>query len=324
MMELVRGIQALSHSLVHPVLTMGNFDGVHLGHQRVIQTAIQQARMRKGQAVAYTFRPHPQAFLRPSIPLQLLSTYDEKTELLERLGVDLVIEEPFNREFSSLEPEEFFKEILLRRIGVEAIVVGYDFAFGRERHGHLEGLDTFCRSASVELTVVPPQQIFQEEKSELVSSSKIRQHLLSGRLERANSLLGREFSYRGTVIRGQERGRKIGFPTANLRLENKIFLPYGVFATWAVLEGKKYRSVTHVGVRPTFQQPGSELIPLVEVHLLDASLDLYGASLEVRFVSRIREERKFSGVEELKAQISEDVSEASIRLSLQGADIISR
>jgi riboflavin kinase/FMN adenylyltransferase len=305
-MELVRGIQALTHSVAHPVLTIGNFDGVHLGHQRIISLARDKAKDRGGQCVAYTFRPHPQVALRPDTALQLLSTYDEKLELLGHLGVDLLIEEPFSREFSTIEPEQFFTEMILRRLSAEAIVVGYDFAFGRERHGHLDALATFCQNAGVELTVVPPQKM----GTEVVSSSKIRQYLLAGNIELANQLLGRFFSYRGNVIRGEGRGRQLGYPTANLKLENKLTLPYGVYATWATVDGKKFPSVTNVGVRPTFQVGSFELPALVETHLLDFSGDLYGSTLDVQFVSRLRAEKKFSGTSELKAQIQIDAQQA--------------
>ncbi|MEO7163547.1 MAG: riboflavin kinase, partial [Bdellovibrionia bacterium] len=238
-MELVRGIEALSHSVIHPVVTIGNFDGVHLGHQKIIQLAIEKAKAKGGQSIAYTFRPHPQVALRPGTQVQLLTTYDEKLEILENLGIDLVIEEPFSREFSTIEPEIFFNEVLLRKLSAENIVVGYDFAFGKERHGHLETLDQFCKSAGVKLFVVQPQRI----EGEVVSSSKIRQHLLSGEMDAAKRLMGRSFFYRGIVIKGEGRGHKIGFPTANLKLEDKLALPFGVYATWAIHEGILYPSV---------------------------------------------------------------------------------
>ena len=310
-MELARGIEALSHSVIHPVVTIGNFDGVHLGHQKIIQLAVEKARAKGGQSVAYTFRPHPQVALRPGSQVQLLTTYDEKLEILEKLGVDLVIEEPFSREFSTIEPEIFFNEVLLRKLSAENIVVGYDFAFGKERHGHLEALEHFCKSAGVELFVVQPQRI----EGEVVSSSKIRQHLLSGEVDAAKRLMGRSFFYRGIVVRGEGRGHKIGFPTANLKLEYKLALPYGVYATWAIHEGILYPSVTNVGVRPTFQVGSKELPALVETHLLNTTIDLYGDPFEVRFESRLRGERKFAGIEELKAQIQLDAADAERRLT---------
>jgi riboflavin kinase/FMN adenylyltransferase len=183
--------------------------------------------------------------------------------------------------------------------------VGYDFAFGKERQGHLQALEELCKGAGVELTVVPPQRI----EGEIASSSKIRQHLAAGEVDVAARLLGREFFYRGIVVKGEGRGRKLGFPTANLKIENKLTLPYGVYATWARCEalfpGQLLPSVTNVGVRPTFEIE-KELPALVETHLLDRTVDLYGNVFEVRFVKRLREERKFPGIDALKAQIQAD------------------
>jgi riboflavin kinase / FMN adenylyltransferase len=307
-MEIIRGIQTLQRAFPHAVLTIGNFDGVHVGHQMIVRLAIEKARARKGTAVAYTFRPHPAIALRPetqaSVPL--LSTYDEKLELLGALGVDVVVEEPFSREFSTTTPEQFFTDVILRRVSAEEIVVGYDFKFGKERSGQLESLARWCTDAGIGLTVVQPQK----QGSDVVSSSRIRQYLMAGDVESAARLLGRPFFYRGIVVRGEGRGRKIGFPTANLKLENKIALPYGVYATWAVLpSGEKMPSVTNVGVRPTFDST-AELPALVETYVLDRSFDLYGTVFEVRFVRRLRAEQKFPGVDALKAQIALDVEEA--------------
>jgi riboflavin kinase/FMN adenylyltransferase len=316
-MKVVQGIAKLDEPLVHTVVTIGNFDGVHLGHQAIISLALEKARGRGGVTVGYTFRPHPQIALRPeSSNVRLLCTYDERAELLAQTGLDYLIEEPFSREFSTTSAEQFFKEILLRRLHVEAIVVGYDFKFGKEREGSLERLESLCRSAGVELTIVQPQRF----DSEVVSSSRIRQHLLAGEVEKAQRLLGRPFFYRGVVLKGEGRGRKIGFPTANLALESKITLPYGVYATQVALKGEAgkklpqdFPAVTNVGVRPTFDK--DHLPALIETHLLDQDLDLYGSTLEVRFIQRIREERKFSGVEALKNQIQSDCALARTLLS---------
>ena len=320
-MKFISGISELHHAISHPVVTIGNFDGVHLGHQKIIEIALEKARRKGGHCVAYTFRPHPQVALRPGIPLHLLSTYDEKLELLESLGVDFIIEEPFNREFSTTEPERFFKDILLGRIGVESIVVGYDFAFGKERHGHLETLSSFCHSSGVELTVVQPQKVQTCGQDQVVSSSKIRQLLLAGEVNSAKALLGRSFSYRGWVIPGESRGRKLGFPTANMKLENKMALPFGVYATWAMVDGKRYPSVTHIGVRPTFQIEGSMPTPLIETHLLNETLELYGKNLVVLFEQRIRGEIKFSGIDQLKGQISTDLKKAAQLLNPESPEL---
>lgn len=311
-MELIRGVQSLSRTLKHPVVCIGNFDGVHLGHQQIVALTIEQARARGGTAVAYTFRPHPQVALRPEANIQLLTTYDEKIEVLTMLGVDVIIEEPFSREFSNTSPAEFFRDSLIRRLNTEAIVIGYDFAFGNRREGHLEGLKRLCAESGVALEVVSPHRVFEGGEVEVASSSRIRRYLLEGEIRAASRLLGREFAYRGIVVKGAGRGRKLGFPTANLQLENKLALPYGVYATWAVSGGTRYPSVTNVGVRPTFGPASGKGLPaLVETHLMiERPVELYGSPLEVRFVERLREERRFDGVEELKAQIALDIDEA--------------
>ncbi len=315
-MEVLRGRDFFLQPISHPVVTIGNFDGLHVGHQKIIQLAIEKAKERKGSCIVYTFRPHPQVALKPGTPLALLLTYDEKLEFLSALGVDVTIEEPFNREFSTLEPERFFYEVILRRLKAEVIVVGYDFAFGRERHGHLEALETFCRDTQVKLHVVPPQTL----NGEVVSSSCIRKQLLSGNVDWSRRLLGKPFFYRGIVVKGQGRGRQLGFPTANLKLENKLALPFGVYATWAIYEGTRYLSVTNVGVRPTFFEtsgldPQEGLPVWVETHFLDFHRDLYGSQVEVQFLSRLRDERKFSNIEALKGQIAIDIQMAKKILS---------
>jgi len=314
-MEVVRGFDALEEVPPKVVVTIGNFDGVHLGHQMILSLAVEQARELGGTSVAFTFKPHPQISLRPEKELHLLCSYEEKLRLIAAAGIDIAIEQPFSREFSVTDPEQFFSEVLLKRLNAVAIVVGYDFGFGKGRGGHLSVLDELCRKAGVRLTIVQARQ----SDGEVVSSSRIRTHLLRGEVDTAARLLGREFSYSGIVVRGEGRGRIIGFPTANLRLELKLALPWGVYATRSVLDdGRIVPSVTNVGVRPTFkaaegQKPSAhelEFPALIETHILDSSLDLYGRTLEVRFVHRIRDERKFSGIEALKAQISDDVGRA--------------
>ena len=313
-MEWLKGIQQLNKALVRPVITIGNFDGVHLGHQQIIQLAIQKAKEVQGTSVAFTFRPHPQIALKPETAPPLITTYDEKIELLQETGLNLVIEEPFSREFSTVAPEQFFTEILLRRLSAQEIVVGYDFAFGKGREGHLDVLISLCKKSGITLTIVEPQKV----NGEVVSSSRIRNHLAQGNLPAANSLLGRNFFYRGVVLRGDQRGRTIGFPTANLKLEGKFTLPFGVYATSSRLvdgavagQPRDYVSVTNIGIRPTFQKGAGDLASpppaIIETHLLDTTVDLYGRSIEVQFLAKLRNERKFSGIDALKAQIALDI-----------------
>jgi riboflavin kinase/FMN adenylyltransferase len=308
-MEVIRGIHLLSRDLPHVVLTIGNFDGVHLGHQEIIRLACERARALKGTCVAYTFRPHPQLALRPNSDLPLLLTYDEKLEILAHHGVDVVIEQPFDGRFSAITPALFFEEVVLQRLHTEEIFVGHDFAFGQGRNGHLQVMGELCSENGIELVIVPPYRV----NHEVVSSTLIRKCLLAGEVSLARAFLGRPFSCRGIVTGGERRGRQLGFPTANLILKDKLKPLSGVYATRTLLGDRRFLSVSHLGVRPTFEEHRGSLSPVLETHLLDVSMELYGLLLEVQFLSRIREERKFASPEELKAQILLDIQDARRR-----------
>lgn len=312
MMQVVRGFHCLPSGLVHPVLTIGNFDGVHIGHQRIIRLAIEKARAHQGLCVAMTFTPHPQEILRPGQVSSLrITTDEEKIELLERLGVDVLIEQPFDRDFAAMSPQEFFEKVICQAVGAKSIVIGYDFGFGKDRQGSIQTLSDLSKIQGIELTQVPVQTL-ESSHPEVISSSRVREFLLKGQIESANTLLGHEFLYRGIVVHGDGRGRKIGFPTANLKLigtGTKLLLPNGVYVTHAFINGREYPSVTNIGVRPTFQKEGD--VACVECHILDSQeLDLYDQQLEIRFLSRLREEKKFAGINELKKQILEDIRRA--------------
>jgi len=294
------------------VVTIGNFDGVHLGHQQILQECIRQARSRGLRALAFTFRPHPQSVLRPDRAPSLLLEYDEKREVLLSHGIDEVVEQGFDASFAQTTAEEFFRVVLRERLDARAIVVGYDFSFGRGRTGHLQILESLCASDGVTLTVVPPQRV----GAEVVSSSVIRTHLDLGRISEATSGMGRPFFYRGRVRQGDQRGRAMGFPTANLAIEpgsgRKLVLPFGVYATRLTTHGlERVAAVTNVGVRPTFARAdGGSSSVLVETHVLDGVHELYGREVRVEFVSRIRGEQRFSSMAELQAQIAADISRA--------------
>jgi len=228
----------------------------------------------------------------------------------------VVVEEPFSQEFFTLTAREFFEKVIMRGFHAVSLFVGHDFAFGKNRKGNLDLLRELCRDHGVRLTVVSPE----ESDGEIVSSTRIRNALMEGRVADAARWMGRPFFYRGVVVKGDQRGRLLGFPTANLKLENKLALPHGVYATWAFLDRggrrEKIPSVTNVGVRPTFAENAvSEgLLPVVvECHLIlpeGDTLDLYGETLEVHFVERFRNERKFSSFDELKRQIALDKEHA--------------
>lgn len=292
------------------VITIGNFDGVHRGHQQIIGETIEQSKTLGCEPVALTFRPHPQSVLRPDRAPELLLTYDEKRKVLLSLGLSRVIEQPFNLDFSKTLPSDFFSEVLLSKLRARAIVVGYDFTFGKERTGHLQVLQSLCDSAQVRLTVVAPQRLDQE----VISSSVIRQNLKLGQVQEAAKLMGRPFFYEGQVTQGDQRGRKLGFPTANLKMGQKLLLPAGVYASVSQVRGHPYASVTNVGTRPTFELRDE---PVAETHLLEGVWEddsLYHEPLRVEFIERIREERKFETVEGLRSQIGQDAEAARQRI----------
>lgn len=282
------------------IVTIGNFDGVHLGHQEILKRAKAKAHAKNLQSVVYTFRPHPRTILHPDRPIDLLLTYDEKIEVIQSLGFDVLIEEPFSRDFSTLDSKRFFSEILIGVLKAQAIIVGYDFGFGKDRQGSLDILRGLCRDSGVELEVVPALTL---SEGAAISSSRIRQLLLSGDIEEANRLLGREFLYSGVVVHGDARGRMIGFPTANVRFEPKLILPYGVYAVKLEVGGECWEGVANLGVRPTVSSLGGVSL---EVHILDRQVDLYEAKVKVKMISRMRAEKKFSGLQELKEQIQLD------------------
>ncbi len=248
--------------------------------------------------------------------MKLLTHYDEKVRLLESLGLDVVVEEPFSQEFFTLSAREFFEKVIVRGFKAVSLFVGHDFAFGKGREGNLDLLRELCAEKEIRLTVVPPEEF----GGEIVSSTRIRAALLAGRVAEAAKLMDRLFFYRGVVVKGDQRGRLLGFPTANLKLENKLALPRGVYATWAIVErgGKREKvpSVTNVGIRPTFAEKAAAegLLPVVvECHLIlpeGETIDLYGETLEVQFVDRFRDEKKFASFDELKTQIALDKEQA--------------
>lgn len=328
-MQVLRSVTPLSPSII----AIGNFDGVHRGHQELIGFLIKEARKFSLPTTVFTFRPHPQIALRPEREVELLGTYEEKLHWLESLGVDRVIEQPFSREFSSIPPEKFFNDILVGQLGARGIVVGYDFAFGKGREGHLDSLRAYCERTAIPLHVVPPFS----EAGDVISSSRIRALLKSGDVEGAAILLGRKFQYRGIVTRGDGRGRTIGVPTANfkqiMQRGGKIALPFGVYLTRCEIKrdvtkltpptSLEVPAITNVGVRPTFQKAmdrsdSDQVEPhfLVETHLLQTSEDLYGAELVVSFERHLRPEQKFSSGEALRAQIENDLKVARTHFQL--------
>ncbi len=293
------------------VLTLGVFDGLHLGHQQIMQTVVSRAKAVNAVSTAITFDPHPRAVLYPESAPPLLQTLDQRLAAFELLGIEQAIVVPFNQKFASQDAEEFLREVIYERLQAGEVYLGKGFAFGKNRGGNIELL----KKLSAELG------FFADEVDEVclretrISSSKIRGLLAEGRVNLARRMLGRPYGVEGKITHGFERGRTIGFPTANLKPVNRVIPKYGVYASATLIDDVWRRSITNVGVRPTFED---ETAPSIETYIFDFDGDLYGDVLRVRFLHRIRDERKFAGIEELKAQIANDTRRALNYFSRRG------
>lgn len=293
------------------VLTLGVFDGLHLGHQRIMATVAERARAVGAHATAITFDPHPRAVLHPESAPPLLQTLDQRLANLEVLGIEQAIVVPFTREFAGIDAEEFLKEIVHDRLQAKEVYLGKGFAFGKNRGGNIDLL----RKMSAELGFFADEVPEVCLRGKRISSSKIRHLLAEGRVNLVRRMLGRPYGVEGVIIRGNRRGHTIGFPTANLKPHNRVVPKFGVYATATLLDGVWRRSITNIGVRPTFE---NEADPSIETYIFDFDGDLYGDVLRVRFLHRIRDEQKFSGVEELTAQIARDSDTAMNYFSRNG------
>ena len=284
------------------VVALGNFDGVHLGHQAVLARAAEEARVAGGAVVAATFWPHPRSVLGRGEAPALLTTREGRREALLRYGADEVREIRFDRELSKKSPEEFVRDVLVGEIGAGEVVVGENFRFGHKAAGDFGDLRRLMREAGGDAQAVE----VRGEGGE-ISSTRIRSLISEGNVREAGRLLGRPYAVRGEVVVGDKRGRTIGFPTANVGPDPAVIVPArGVYACLVGVDGDGYPACTNVGVAPTFERGEHR----IEAYLLDFEGDLYGKTVEVLFLERIRGERRFSGVEELKAQIGRDVEEA--------------
>lgn len=290
------------------VVAIGVFDGVHLGHRGVIGKAVEVASPKELVPTVLTFIEHPQMALRPDRPVPLLTPWLEKKRRLARAGVARTVGVHFTRAFAELSPWDFARRILVEQLGARAIVVGEDFAFGKGKAGRIEQLYDFGLELGFELEVVRPVRV----DGHVVSSSRIRKLLATGCLEEAEKLLGYRYCLEGTVIGGDQRGRLLGFPTANLRLpEQKLVPAYGVYTGWAKFDDLRRPCVINIGQSPTFDPPQLK----IEAHLLDFREDLYGREMALELVSLLRPEQAFRNVEELKKQIEADILRARRTLS---------
>ena len=288
----------------NPVITIGNFDGVHLGHQTLFQMVKDRSRAVDGQSVVITFDPHPIKLMRPDKRLPMLTTTDQKIKLLASMELDGIIVHPFSAEFGSMPAREFVQYYLVHRLGAREVVIGHDYRFGRNREGNIALLQSLGEEFGFPVHVVDPIQI----NHTIVSSTLIRNLINDGQVLPAQDFLGRPYEVTGEVIHGHGRGaRLLGFPTANITIDNGLLLPAaGIYAVRAELGGQIYPAVANIGTCPTFNNQELSL----EVYLLDFDRDIYGERLAVQFIQRLRDERRFDDLPALVTQIKKDVAAA--------------
>jgi riboflavin kinase/FMN adenylyltransferase len=300
--KLIRELDTLPPHLKSGAVAIGNFDGVHLGHARIVERLLAAARAVDGPAVVFTFDPHPVRLLRPNEAPPPLTWTDRKAKLLVDLGVDGMVAYPTDEALLNLSPREFFDRIVLEKLDARALVEGPNFCFGRGRAGTIEMLREFCDEASIALEIVEPVVI----DGEYVSSSRVRGLIAAGRIDEAGHMLTRPYRIRGMVTHGAARGSKIGFPTANVGAIDTLLPGQGVYAGLATVDGNVWPAAINLGPNPTFGEQGVK----VEVHLIGFDAQIYGAPLVVDFLSRLRDIQPFAGIDALRAQLACDVEAA--------------
>ena len=285
-------------------LTIGNFDGIHKGHREIIKNLIQQTKTSNLKSAILSFTPHPKIYFNKQKNF-MINSQSKKNEILEDLGLDYLIDLYFNDKFTQLSHVEFEDKILLEKLNSKRILIGKDFQYGNQRKGNIETLKIFCEKNKIELEEIG--LILNDYNSNKISSSEIRENLKAGKIELANKDLKRNFSVAGKVIKGDQRGRTIGIPTANLEYPlNTIIIPYGVYAVETIIEGNTYFGIVNFGIRPTFNKDK----PIVEAYLFDFDNDIYDKDIEILFHKQIRQEKKFNDIKELLNQINIDIAEA--------------
>lgn len=286
-----------------PVVTIGTFDGLHKGHQAVLDKLKELAREINGESVVFTFYPHPRLVTSPGESgLRLLTTLEEKIQLFAKFGIDHLIVYPFNKEFSEMNYSDFVKEILVDKIGTRCLVVGYDHKFGKNREGGFEYLQHCAGRYGFRVEKMDALSV----ENDNISSTKIRLALQAGDIQKANHYFGYEFSLHGTVVEGKQLGRKMGFPTANIEASDKfkIIPGYGVYAVKVEIDGSIFKGMLNIGTRPTFNKNADNRS--IEVNIFDFSEDIYGKKITLYFIDKIRDEQKFDGIEGLVEQLKKD------------------
>jgi riboflavin kinase / FMN adenylyltransferase len=304
-MKIIQDIETIKEPFKSAVVTIGNFDGVHIGHQALFHEVIEIADSMDGTAIAMTFEPHPIRVITRNGHPPLITMYEQKAELIERAGIDVLICIPFTLAFAALSARQFVEDILIKRIGMKVIVVGQDYTFGNRREGNVALLKRYAEEMNFKVIVA--DWIQSSVESDRISSTAIRELVMDGRVDKAARMLGRSYQIRGTVARGRDRGGKLlGIPTANLNLGDELCPKAGVYAVIVNYDGQRYPGVANIGYSPTFD----DHIFTVEAHILDFKKDIYGRRIMVNFIQRLRDEIKFDGIAELVRQIDRDIADA--------------
>jgi len=304
-MEVIDSLDKIESPYPRAVITIGNFDGVHLGHQALFHQVVEKAEELKGTSLAMTFEPHPLTVLRKGDPPPQITLFEQQVELIGRSGIEYLICVPFTPAFASLPAAEFVSRVLIEKIGRAAVIVGEDYSFGRNREGNLDLLARLSRDLGFELILA--RYIQAANNSGRISSTRVREMIREGNVSEVRHLLGRYYQVRGVVVTGRNRGGKLlGFPTANIELQDGLCPKTGVYAVTVETEGRQLNGVANIGYSPTF----SDHVFTVEVHILDFSENLYGKTLRVNFLARLRDEIRFSTLDALSRQIRMDIEEA--------------
>lgn len=312
-MQVFHSLPQISGLVAKSAVAIGNFDGVHQGHSSLLRQTVTHARAHDWSPTVLTFFPHPVEVLRPGTRLERLTTTNEKLNLLQSLGIDFTLVETFNQELSQLSPEEFFERYLRAGLNAASVHVGFNFRFGKGRAGDVALLEKLAEKHGIQVHVQTP---FEMENVR-VSSSLLRQLVNAGEIEKASIYLGRPYSLSGQVAPGDQRGRALGFPTANVRYSHEKALPKnGVYVTRAIWQKQVFPAVTNIGVRPTFEGETPSR-PLVEAHFIDFKAKLYDEFVQLEFLERIRDEKKFESKEALIAQIRSDVDHTRQRFAIR-------
>jgi riboflavin kinase/FMN adenylyltransferase len=308
-MEIIKGIENLKRPLKNPVVTLGNFDGVHLGHQEIFKRVKEEAIKIHGEGVVITFEPHPLKVLAPAKFLPLLTPFRKKMILIEKSGIETVLSIEFSLAFSEISSSEFIESILVEKVKVKKVIIGYNYHFGKGQRGNAHTLEEAGSFFNFEVEVVEPLKVDQT----IVSSSKIRNLIQGGEVEVASRLLGRHYPIFGKVVEGAKRGKTLGFPTANLEISDELYPKTGVYAVEVVWHQQHFNALANVGLNPTFSSPigtREERFSL-EIHILNFNQEIYGEEIEVHFKKRIRDEVRFESPSLLIEQIKKDIRYAN-------------